>query len=112
MILVQIECTKNGVLKSFEFSGHAGYAEPGFDIVCSAVTVLVKTSLQVLSNKQELVLETCVKKGFISCSVKNQVIDQNLGSILSYTADFLKTGLSGIKKSYPENISLKVKIDS
>ena len=34
-----------GVLVGFESTGHAGFAEPGQDIVCSAVSALTQTIL-------------------------------------------------------------------
>ena len=32
---------QNGSYKAFSFSGHAGYAEAGSDIVCAAASVLI-----------------------------------------------------------------------
>ena len=41
MIKVNIYRNKNNNIYGFKLSGHAGFAEEGSDIVCSAVTVLV-----------------------------------------------------------------------
>ena len=36
-----------------EISGHAGYAEPGKDIVCAGVTALTQTLIQSIENLTE-----------------------------------------------------------
>ncbi|SFR97614.1 ribosomal-processing cysteine protease Prp [Anaeromicropila populeti] len=41
MIKVRISRNDAGICKQFSLHGHAGYAENGEDIVCSAVSVLV-----------------------------------------------------------------------
>ena len=49
MIQVTISKTRNNEIKSFVMSGHAGYAESGQDIVCSAVSVLTINTINALS---------------------------------------------------------------
>ena len=50
MINVVIKKNKEGIPYYFETSGHAMFADPGKDIVCSAVSVLMIT----LANSMEL----------------------------------------------------------
>ncbi|MBS5932545.1 MAG: ribosomal-processing cysteine protease Prp [Clostridiales bacterium] len=41
MITISFTHNANGVYNGFKTKGHAGYAESGYDIVCSAVSVLI-----------------------------------------------------------------------
>ncbi|MCG8568708.1 MAG: ribosomal-processing cysteine protease Prp [Spirochaetes bacterium] len=55
MIKIDIWLLENGIFQSFQVQGHAGYADKGKDIVCSAVSVLVQTvylSLQAVPDCQ------------------------------------------------------------
>lgn len=95
-----------------EASGHAGFAEKGYDIVCASVTILLKTAVLSLKNKEnscsglkikakaeqtgELTLEV------LRCSERDY-------SYLAALADFLLTGLSSICREYPSHVNLKVK---
>lgn len=45
MITVRVGRADDGSVVSLHAEGHAGYAEPGEDIVCAAVTALVVTAL-------------------------------------------------------------------
>ena len=38
MITIKITRNSQKLIKQVEMSGHAGYADPGYDIVCSAVS--------------------------------------------------------------------------
>ena len=46
-----------------EISGHAGYAEPGKDIVCAAVTALTQTLIQSIENLTDDKIECRISPG-------------------------------------------------
>ena len=48
MICVTIVQTKDKQIRAFQVAGHAGYAESGQDIVCSAVSALTITTINSL----------------------------------------------------------------
>ena len=48
MIQVRIIRSKNGMLRSCEAKGHAGFDKKGFDIVCAAVSSILRTVLALL----------------------------------------------------------------
>ena len=52
MIEVLLVCGKDGAFKSCNASGHAGFAAKGKDIVCAAVTELLRTAVQVLQKTE------------------------------------------------------------
>lgn len=105
MTSVLIERSENGRLVSCRAEGHAGYAERGSDIVCSAVTVLIRTTLQVLSGLPGVKLETdASERGKISFKVLGFTSDCE--AELKYAGDFLMVGLYSISKEYPDNLEL------
>lgn len=73
MTTITITKSKTGEYKKVTCKGHAGYADSGSDIVCSAVSMLVintVNSLELLTNTR---METASdeEKGMISCSFKD-----------------------------------------
>ena len=45
-----------GLLKSCRVSGHAGAGKKGSDIVCAAVSVLARTAIRVLSEREDITI--------------------------------------------------------
>lgn len=50
MVLVSIKL-KDGLITGFEIKGHAGYAESGKDIICSAISAIGYTTIGYFENK-------------------------------------------------------------
>ena len=100
MTKILLQRTSSGELLSCSAKGHAGYAESGSDIVCSAISILMRTVLQVLSELKNLNLDVSVKKGDIEFSVKNYSLSlsDELKAGLKYSGDFLEKGFSSISK--------------
>lgn len=110
MIHVRLERSENGMLTACNAEGHSGYAEKGFDIVCSAVTVLIRTTVQVLSKTCGVELTTdASKRGFVSFGVKIIKLDSLLEQKLKTAEEFLETGLGAIQKEYPKHLELVIK---
>ena len=108
MTSVLIERSKTGVLLGCTAKGHAGYAERGSDIVCSAVTVLIRTTLQVLSESPALNLEIDTsKRGFIGFKVLKG-FPSEMEEKLKYAGDFLQVGLESVAKKFPDNLKLVI----
>lgn len=108
MTSVLIERSKTGVLVGCTAEGHAGYAERGSDIVCSAITVLIRTTLQVLSGLPAVNLETYTsKRGFIGFKVLKG-FPSEVEEKLKYAGDFLQTGLESVAKEFPDNLKLVI----
>lgn len=78
--------------------GHAGYEEPGKDIVCAAVSVLVDTF--VLKNFNDLSLDT--SQDYIEINLKKDIKD----------LEFIKKGFEYIEDAYPEYVRLKSYINT
>lgn len=67
-IMIERRCP-DGAILSFQVKGHAGFAEPGHDIVCagiSAVTVGTVNSVETLTG---VVLDSRMEGGFLQASI-------------------------------------------
>lgn len=107
MISVLIERNQNGVLLSCDAKGHAGYALRGSDIVCSAVTVLIRTTLQVISELTGVKLEVnASQRGMLNFKVLS--FPSDVEEKLKVAGDFLAIGLGSIAKEYPNNLELVI----
>ncbi|MCR5613076.1 ribosomal-processing cysteine protease Prp [Treponema sp.] len=102
---------KNGNFLKCNASGHAGFAPKGKDIVCSAVTILMRTAMQVLSETGGIKLETDTSlRGFLSfCAVIDSGnADQ---SRINTIGDFLETGFKSLSEEFPNNLTFELKLE-
>lgn len=103
MMTVNLTCNKDGNLVSCCGKGHAGYAPSGSDIVCAAVTVLLRTSAQVLLEHYGASVEVnAPEPGSLEFQVREGIVDK---SCLIYAADFLRAGLVSLQEEFPQHIA-------
>lgn len=108
MINVLLECSEKGLLQNCVAEGHGNYAPKGSDIVCAAVSCLLRTVVAQLNSKDSLVVNTQVSnRGMLAFSVVE--FSKNDEFLLKYASDFLKTGLSQLVEEFPEHVSLRVR---
>lgn len=113
MTKVLLQCDKDGRLVSCSANGHAGYAKSGSDIVCSAVTILMRTTLQVLSESDLLELKVNAEKpGSLSFSAKIKSAEKSseLESKLLYSGQFLESGFNSLAEEFPEYVKITKEI--
>ena len=78
--------------------GHAGYAEPGEDIVCAAVSVLVCTFIESIKELTE---------DEVTYNIEHGNTEINYGIISEQTKlliDSFFIGVKGIAETYPEYV--------
>lgn len=86
----------------FEINGHAGYAEPGKDIVCAGVSTLVQTLIASLDMLTPGALEsTEIKPGY------TEIKYINLSEHAKILVDSFFIGVNLIANKYPENVKIK-----
>ena len=103
MIQVLLELDERGCLLSFEASGHASCGPKGHDIVCAAVTVLLRTTVQALDSVR---FETAAeRRGFLTFRVMGY--DEEQTERLRYAADFLWLGIASLQEEYPQAVQCK-----
>ncbi len=118
MIQIVLVCTEEGELASCKAEGHALFSKKGADIVCSAVTTLLRTTLSVLESNKFIVVETVApSRGMLSFCVKEKtqgggedLLDLT-SSMLIYAKVFLENGLTLLCSEYPEYVSLNILIE-
>lgn len=110
MIEIRLISRGEDEFSAFESAGHAGRAEYGKDIVCSAVTALLKTAVLTLmaaEKKGGLKLEIKAKKaGELSAKVEKPEKEEK--TRLKHLFEFLTIGLISIQKEYPDCLNLQI----
>ncbi len=96
--MMAIEIVKhNGQYRGFECHGHAGYAEEGEDIVCSAISVLTINTINSIDHflDDEISVTTDESKGEMQCYFMGQPSEE-----ASLLMDSLVLGLESIVSQY------------
>ena len=99
MIKVKKEINSN-VISKVVIDGHSGYAESGYDIVCSSVSSIVTTSVNMIVRLNENAISYITKDGFIEITISkhNEAIDIALENMIDL--------LTELANSYPKNIKI------
>ena len=112
MISVLLTRGKNGALVSCRAQGHARFAEKGSDIVCSAVTVLLRTTMQVLCGIEGVIVRAdASERGSLDFDVSAENAPAESRTALVYAGRFLEAGLASLVREYPRNVELKIQTD-
>ena len=102
MIKVNIN-KKNNEIDHVSISGHSGYAEKGFDIVCIAVSSIVTTTVNaILSFKETIKVTDDGKLLEISIKEHDEITDKLIANMIEL--------LKEIEKEYKDNIRLEEKL--
>ena len=123
MITVEVVLGQRGNLLSAAASGHAGKGLPGADIVCAAVTVLLRTTLAVLAGRErergvEATVSTPERQSFLAVKAETAGRGQLAFRVtafsetdipfLEYAAVFLQEGLGSLAREYPDAVAMRV----
>lgn len=84
-----------------EISGHAGYAEPGKDIVCAAVTALTQTLIQSIDDLTDDEIEYRISPG------KVEIEYRNLSEKSKTLVDSFFVGICLIAEEFPEYVKVR-----
>lgn len=113
MTAVTLSTGRNGVLIKCQANGHACFSQKGSDIVCSAVTILLRTAMQVLSQNERVTVNADTSsRGNLAFCVEVKEDTPETEMCLKYTADFLRTGFTSLQKEYPENVSFTEAVEA
>ena len=106
MIEIEAILEENGTLRACKALGHAGAGKAGTDIVCAAVSVLMRTAFSVLSNRKGIT----VRYGAPETGQFWLEADYEAeGKDFLFTAGvFLIEGLSSIAQEFPQNCRLNI----
>lgn len=100
MINVTLVRSEEGLVLGCRAEGHAGFGKKGYDLVCAAVTVLIRTAARTMESRDRVVLEGTAPEpglaGFRLVAFDRYDKDWLLG-----LGDGLMTGLLDIQEEYP-----------
>lgn len=97
-------------LVKLDVNGHAGFADSDSDIVCSAVSVLVRTASRIILSQLK---DCCEFESDGKGSFKLLVLKISDGKWrwMSGITEFLLNGLSDLEKDYPAFVKLEITMD-
>jgi len=108
MIQVTVFKDSKDTISGFQVSGHAGYAQSGEDIVCSAVSILAENTINaVLTFTKDPVEHQAVneEEGFLSFRLKSVSKESQL------LFNTMVLGFTSIKESYGKFVEIRFKED-
>ena len=107
MIEIKAVLDGDGILRSCRASGHAKAGKAGTDIVCAAVSVLMRTACCILSNRKGIIFRGgAPEKGQLWLETE---YDAEGKDFLFAAGVFLIEGLKSIAQEYPQNCTLAIK---
>ena len=108
MIEIEAVVEEDGTLRACYASGHAGAGKAGSDIVCAAVSVLIRTAFSVLSGRKGITLSgEAPEKGQMRLEAGYTAEGKDF---LFAAGQFLINGLSSVAKEFPENCRLNITV--
>ena len=105
--MIEITYTLTNDFVDIELSGHAGYAENGYDIVCAAVSSHLLTLMQALITAEENG-ECAIDSDSISDGYAKIVCELFTESIYA-VCNAITQGIELLCDNYPQNIKVTVK---
>lgn len=94
--MIEVSRLKDGIT----IRGHAHYAEPGKDIVCAAVSVLVQTLIQSVESLTADKIEYDMQPGTVD--IKFWCLSDQSKVLI----DAFFVGIKGIAEAHPDNVRL------
>jgi len=107
--LIDIETVldKDGVLSSCKAAGHSGAGRTGNDIVCAAVSVLMRTVVRTLSGREGITIRCdAPEPGFLNLETGYSAEGKQF---LFAVGEFLVNGLESVAEEFPENCKLTIR---
>ena len=106
MIEIEAVLDESGILRSCTASGHAGAGKTGTDIVCAAVSVLLRTAICTLSGRKGITVRCdAPDEGFIKLEADYTAEGKDF---LFAAGIFLTEGLASVAEEYPQNCNYKL----
>ncbi len=104
MIKVKVKRAEDGFIVGFKVNGHAGFAEHGEDIICSAVSAVVLTAVgyaeQLYNPKDEATLRCFTQESGLTAWHCPENITVEVRKKLETVMDTMVYGLKQISESY------------
>ena len=107
MIEIKAVLDESGTLRVCSASGHAGAGLTGNDVVCAAVSVLMRTAVRTLSGRDGITIRCdAPEPGFLFLEADYA---EKGREFLFAAGIFLLEGLASVAEEYPEYCSLSIR---
>jgi uncharacterized protein YsxB (DUF464 family) len=107
VISITVVLDESGLLKNCDVRGHAGAGTRGLDVVCAAVSVLVRTALTTLSEREGITVQGgAPRRGVFT--LKTEALNGVGQAFLFAAGTFLMEGLKSVAEEYPQNCIMKI----
>lgn len=100
MITAQLFQNPAGEYWGFQIDGHAGYAEAGEDIICSAVSVLALNTVNSIETLTKIKPVCQMKDGYLTCEIPLLHSQKANCPDVSLLLNSLALGLNSIVQAY------------
>jgi uncharacterized protein YsxB (DUF464 family) len=104
MIKVIIHRNPQGRIESFRVYGHAGFAAPGNDIVCAAVSVLIQNGVNSIETLLHVKIPGVSRDGFVECKIPP--VEDQVSEKVQLLLESMAYGLRTLADEYPKNVSV------
>ncbi|MDR2898313.1 MAG: ribosomal-processing cysteine protease Prp [Spirochaetaceae bacterium] len=114
MIHAELRFFAEGGLSFCDVAGHGMSGNPGTDIVCAAVTVLVRTTAALLSGRDDISLTIkTAGRGSLGFRVEKsaELREASLRSFLVYAGEFLREGLCSLETEFPNSVRVRTETE-
>ena len=106
MIDINVVVDEAGIVCSCNVHGHAGAGKTGADIVCAAVSVLMRSAVRVLSRRKGITIRSnAPEPGRLWLEAEYNAEGRDF---LSAAGEFLITGLRSVAEEFPGNCTLTI----
>lgn len=107
MIRVTISLDREHILKGVEAHGHSTAGMRGTNIVCAAVTALIRTAARLLEERGTgRVSGAATSPGNLGFTLS--AVDSGMKEYVRGVGDFLVLGIADVSDEYPDECSLTV----
>lgn len=94
--MIEVKVRKNEII----VSGHANYAEYGYDIICAGATALAQTLIKSVQDLTEDEIEYDIKPGLVDIKYRD------LSEMSRTLVDSFFVGMNLLADEFPENIQI------
>jgi uncharacterized protein YsxB (DUF464 family) len=106
LIETKLVLDEAGLLKVCTMKGHGGAGKAGDDVVCAAVSILIRTTLRVLSDKPGITIRGAApERGALWMEADYTPEGRDFLSIAGF---FLTEGLKSVAEDYPRHCNMNI----
>jgi uncharacterized protein YsxB (DUF464 family) len=109
LITIEAAVDQEGVLRACKAAGHAGAGKAGTDIVCAAVSVLMRAAIRTLSNQKGITIRGGAPEPGLWWMEADYTAEGK--AFLSAAGMFLTEGLASVAEEFPGYCKLTIRTE-